>query len=203
MKLYIKLNTFEDCIHLLDGRLKQLTTLIIVICGMRNDSMIGHNTKNLLNLKCFSLTCEFRNAYDEQLVPLFHRLSHIEELTLNICTGNRATFIDGASLHNDILINMLQLRKLIFYICTYIDLDKITRRLSYDNVRVKTYVMSFHFRFRFDCLKWIGNMFPSIILNNTLRVINFMPQAWYSKKMVSHNKEQCSTVEYSHLTSLD
>jgi hypothetical protein len=38
--LCIKLNKFEDCVCLLDGRLKQLTTLSVVINGIKNNSTI-------------------------------------------------------------------------------------------------------------------------------------------------------------------
>ncbi|CAF4029088.1 unnamed protein product [Rotaria sp. Silwood1] len=43
-KLCINVESINDCLYLLDGRLKQLTTLIIQIGYIDNDSSIIHNT---------------------------------------------------------------------------------------------------------------------------------------------------------------
>ncbi len=43
-KLCINVATINDCFHLLDGRLKQLTTLIVQIREINNDSPIVHNS---------------------------------------------------------------------------------------------------------------------------------------------------------------
>ena len=43
-KLCIDVFTFDDCLYLLDGRLKQLTTFIVQIGYIDNDSPIVHNT---------------------------------------------------------------------------------------------------------------------------------------------------------------
>ncbi|CAF5075508.1 unnamed protein product, partial [Rotaria sp. Silwood1] len=42
-KLCIRVRHFEDCLALLDGRLKQLTTLIIFIENMEYDSLNVYN----------------------------------------------------------------------------------------------------------------------------------------------------------------
>jgi hypothetical protein len=46
-KLCIRVRSFEDCLALLDGRLKNLTTLIIDIIHMEYDSSNVYNTVSL------------------------------------------------------------------------------------------------------------------------------------------------------------
>jgi hypothetical protein len=41
--LYINVNTFDDCLYLLDGRLKQLTTLSVIVYSIDSSSAIVHN----------------------------------------------------------------------------------------------------------------------------------------------------------------
>jgi hypothetical protein len=43
-KLCIDVCSFDDCLYLLDGRLKQLTIFIVRICFIRNDSSSIHYT---------------------------------------------------------------------------------------------------------------------------------------------------------------
>jgi hypothetical protein len=53
--------------------------------------------------------------YDEQFVPLLHRMLNVEELLLNISIG-RYTFFDGNHLKNDIINHMTKLNKFVFSI---------------------------------------------------------------------------------------
>ena len=46
--LYIHVETFNDCLYLLDGRLKQLTTLSIIVHSMNNSSTIVHKMVKIL-----------------------------------------------------------------------------------------------------------------------------------------------------------
>ncbi len=62
-------------------------------------------------------------------------MSHLEELTLNLSIENRSTFVDGAHLHNEILIHMPQLHTFIFHICTQVDIADSVDRLSYDDIQ--------------------------------------------------------------------
>jgi hypothetical protein len=41
--LNISVNTFDDCLYLLDGRLKQLTELSVAVYDIDNSSVIVHN----------------------------------------------------------------------------------------------------------------------------------------------------------------
>jgi hypothetical protein len=49
--LYIHVETFDDCLYLLDGRLKQLTTLSVNVYSIDNSSTIVYNTVVLENIE--------------------------------------------------------------------------------------------------------------------------------------------------------
>ncbi|CAF4359714.1 unnamed protein product, partial [Rotaria socialis] len=175
----------EDCLSLLDGRLKQLSTLIIIVYGTQNHSMLDQNMVDVSNLKCFSLTYKRIEAYDAQVVPLLRRMSHLEELTLYLCIYNRSIFVDGTHLYNEILIHMPQLRTFIFYIRTKIDIGNSIHQLPVNDIQqtfnkiqcqevgcilnynsVTSICHVFSLPFSFDCLEWIGNTFPNITFNH-------------------------------------
>jgi hypothetical protein len=46
-RLCLHLNSIQDCVSLLDGRLKQLSTLIVTVYGTENHSTIGDNLVNI------------------------------------------------------------------------------------------------------------------------------------------------------------
>ncbi|CAM4777925.1 unnamed protein product, partial [Rotaria magnacalcarata] len=119
-KLRIHVNTFDDCLFLLDGRLESLSTLIINIVEIFNTSATIDNTKKLPKLKCFALTSYHHTSfYDSQIVPLLRRMSNLEELTLFLSVIRmESTYIDGIHLHDEILIHMPRLDKLMFSITT-------------------------------------------------------------------------------------
>ncbi len=54
--LRINVETLSDCLYLLDGRLKQLTTFIVRIYNIDPDSSTVHNMVSLSCLKLFGLT---------------------------------------------------------------------------------------------------------------------------------------------------
>ncbi|UJR24683.1 hypothetical protein I4U23_006056 [Adineta vaga] len=74
----------------------------------------------LVNLKTFSLTCRSEILfYDETLLPLLHRMSHLEELFLNVCIERyilHKPFIDGNNLKNNIVNYMSKLNRFVFSI---------------------------------------------------------------------------------------
>ncbi|CAF4055545.1 unnamed protein product, partial [Rotaria magnacalcarata] len=133
-KLCITTNGFDDCLCLLEGRLKPLATLVVITYGIDADSTIVQNMNDLPNLKCFSLTCDFIDAYDAQIVPLLRHMSYLEELTLYLCIENRDTFVDGTHVHNEILSHMPQLHSFVFYIRTDNDTIDSMRKLSNDDI---------------------------------------------------------------------
>ncbi|CAF2616316.1 unnamed protein product [Rotaria sp. Silwood2] len=72
---------------------------------------------DLPHLKCFSLTCyNGTRGYDNLIVPLLRRMSHVEELALYLHIFRGSTFISGTDLDNEILIYMPQLHMFTFYI---------------------------------------------------------------------------------------
>ncbi|CAF2819780.1 unnamed protein product [Rotaria sp. Silwood2] len=134
-KLYINLMTYDDCLALLDGRLKQLTTLIVTIDKMEYSSNV-YNLDDLPSLKCFSLTTSFcsTNTYDAQIPLLFRRMPNLEELTLYITIKNRTTFIDGSDIYNEILVHMPRLHVFNFCICTNTKMNLLVHHLSKEYV---------------------------------------------------------------------
>ncbi|CAF5038663.1 unnamed protein product, partial [Rotaria sp. Silwood1] len=186
-KLCINVESINDCLYLLDGRLKQLTTLIIQIGYIDNDSSIIHNTNDLPNLKCFSLTCYNQtDAYDTQLIPILRRMTYLEKLTLYIRIHSRATFVDGTNLHKDVLIHMPRLHTFSFYFNTENLFDDSVHHLSDKDIQQTFTNIGYHqiacsvnycrnyratchvfsIPFIFNRLEKISNKFPNIIFNN-------------------------------------
>ncbi|CAF0791182.1 unnamed protein product [Rotaria sordida] len=194
---HLCINTYnlDDCLYLLDGRLKQLTTLIVRIHYMHFSSTV-HNMDNLLNLKCLSLKCYAQTRqYDEAILPLLRRMSYLENLTLYLRIKNRGTFIDRTHLENEIHVYMPQLHSFTFYICTYdytadlfryVPSQDIQRNVTYDGhqrmASIINYINSclcctavctiFSLPFAFDRLEHIGNIFPDIVFKKFGRYIS-------------------------------
>ncbi|CAF2337364.1 unnamed protein product [Rotaria sp. Silwood2] len=182
-KLCVFVNNFEECLALLDGRLKQLTTFIVIINYPANDSTVVYNMDDLPNLKCFSLTCFcLNNEYDTQILPFFRRMSNLEELTLDIMNADRNTFVDGTQINNKILVHMPRLNKFTFHICTKTELHHLVHYLSSDDIQrtftnigyqhvdcILYYTAGraichvFSLPFVFDHLEYIGNTFSPIV----------------------------------------
>ncbi|CAF4645556.1 unnamed protein product, partial [Rotaria sp. Silwood2] len=121
-KLNIEVNTFDDCLYLLDGRLQCLSTFIIEIFEIFYSSANINNTKKLPNLKYFSLTSEcYTQFYDNGVVSLLRRMSNLEKLTLFLSVKRiESTCIDGIQLYDEILIFMRRLNKFTFSIHTLV-----------------------------------------------------------------------------------
>ncbi|UJR23220.1 hypothetical protein I4U23_026239 [Adineta vaga] len=84
LKLDIKLQCFDDCLILLDGRFNQLHTLHIDLVHMRWSNVI-QNQDNLPHLKCFSLSSLHATlCYDEIILSLLYRMSNLEQLGLSL-----------------------------------------------------------------------------------------------------------------------
>ncbi|CAF3939230.1 unnamed protein product [Rotaria sp. Silwood1] len=121
-KLNMNVNTFDDCLYLLDGRLDSLSILIINIRKISAPLSNIDNTKRLCKLKCFSLLAYGRTYfYDSRVVPLLCRMSNLEELTLYLSIiRTESTYIDGTHLYDEILIHMPLLTKFNFSINTLV-----------------------------------------------------------------------------------
>ncbi|CAF1387174.1 unnamed protein product [Rotaria sordida] len=134
--LCVNVFEFNDCLCLLDGRLKQLRTFIVQINYIFNQRLISRNKGELHNLKCFSLTSyNYTWDCDELVVPLLRRMTYLEKLTLYLRIHSRDTFIDGTYLQNEILVHMLQLHTFIFYISTETVVSASLPRKSEDDIQ--------------------------------------------------------------------
>ncbi|CAF2099454.1 unnamed protein product [Rotaria magnacalcarata] len=150
-------------------------------------------------MKYFSLTshCYFEDGYDTNILPLFRRMSNLEELTLHINLRNRTTFIDGTHIYNEILVHMPRLHAFNFHISTQTEINPLVHHLSKDDIQrtlndnikyqqmdcIITYIHSgtechvFSLPFMFEDLHNIGNTFPNIVFSHVrrLRVIDNVP----------------------------
>ncbi|CAF1507625.1 unnamed protein product [Adineta steineri] len=191
-KLCVYVYCFQDCLTLLDGRLKQLTTFIVEI-DHSEPSSIAHNMNNLPNLTTFSI--EYRcntTEFDIQVLPLLRRMSNLEELTLIIYNENRTRLVDGTYIHNQILLHLQRLYKFNFYIRTCTDLNNVTYSLSSDNIQqtftnigyrhVKCILYNitrmvichaFSLPFISNHLEYLGNTFPSIVFTRVTKLLVF------------------------------
>ncbi|CAF4065283.1 unnamed protein product [Rotaria sordida] len=126
--LNIKVQTFDICLYLLDGRFDQLHTLNIELANIFRPSREIENQRKIPNLKCFVLSCIMRTGYyDELILPLIYRMSNLEELDLDLTICVKETFIDGHNLTKNILNHMSQLKQFTFDIrsrkCIYNEMN--------------------------------------------------------------------------------
>ncbi|CAF3844748.1 unnamed protein product [Adineta steineri] len=80
ISLSICVDTIDDCLCLLDGRLFQLQKLTIAIKQIDNSTLTTENLK-LSNMNYFSLS-SYRptKEYDTYILPLIRQMKHLEEL---------------------------------------------------------------------------------------------------------------------------
>ncbi|CAF4490261.1 unnamed protein product [Rotaria magnacalcarata] len=131
-KLNVMIDTYSDCLYLLDGRFNQLHTFYVTIRDFSHwVPATINNEKKLLNLKCFSLKhTTYLTVYNQFLVPLLHRMSNLEELSLFFLNHNGA-FIDGDNLAKNTIGHMTKLNKFAFDIRTIISFVKLLNLPSY------------------------------------------------------------------------
>ncbi|CAF1435759.1 unnamed protein product [Rotaria sordida] len=123
LELHVDLDQFADCLYLLDGRFNQLRKLYVNIDTIIPSRLVIDNKEKLSNLRCFVIYSDFViYTYDELIVPLLHRMSNLEELTLDLRILNRKTFVDGNNL-KDIIDHMIQLKQFTFNIHSTITLN--------------------------------------------------------------------------------
>ncbi|CAF3215420.1 unnamed protein product, partial [Rotaria sp. Silwood2] len=122
-ELKINVETFDDCLYLLDGCFNCLSTLIINIEIISFTSGTIDNTKKLPKLKHFSLTSYPHTfLYDNLIIPLLRGMINLEELILDLSIiRSNKNYIDGIQLYDDILIYMPRLNKFTFNIYTNVD----------------------------------------------------------------------------------
>ncbi|CAM2727821.1 unnamed protein product [Rotaria socialis] len=183
--LCIMVETFDDCLYLLDGRLKQLTIFNVTVYSIDSSSTIVHNTDMLPNLNCFSLKSYFQFQQYEQIPLLLRRMPYLKHVTLYLCIKDRNRIIDGTCVQNDILVHIPQLHSLTFYVSSYIDIRDLSHDLSREHIQqtlinigqqnaattvnyLSMYTAEcsiFSLPFAFDYLPCLGNIFPNIVFN--------------------------------------
>ena len=88
------------------------------------------------NLKCFSLhSREDINAYEELIVPLFHRMFNLEKLDLDLTIRCKNGFIVGTNLRTNIINTMLSLKQFTFHIHSTVFLTNPINLISNENVQ--------------------------------------------------------------------
>ncbi|CAF1178363.1 unnamed protein product [Rotaria sordida] len=118
LELYVKVMCVKDCLYLLDGRFNQLRTFCVDI-GLLfpSRSVLIINKEKLPNLRCFSLTCVLSTEfYDTIIIPLLHRMSNLEQLSLYLLHVCRNRFINGNDLKQNIIDYLPQLNQFRFSI---------------------------------------------------------------------------------------
>ncbi|CAF3888150.1 unnamed protein product [Rotaria sp. Silwood1] len=136
LELHVNVTFFDDCLYLLDRRFNQLRVLHVKITWIRSSGLTINNTKNLPNLKCFSLYCNTDTfVYDELIIPLLHRMLNLEKLHLYLIIGCKNTFIDGNNLKRNIINHMPQLNILTFNIRSTVRLHNQINLLSNEDIQ--------------------------------------------------------------------
>ncbi|CAF3356227.1 unnamed protein product, partial [Rotaria sp. Silwood2] len=142
---------------------------------------------SLTNLKCFALICyRITRGYDNLILPLFCRMSNLEELSLYIHILGGPTFISGTHLNNKILNHMPRLHTFSFYFAsenvvtnsairisnsdinqtfTNIKHRQIASLIDYDSCR-NVICRVFSLPFKFNRLTNITNNIPNIVFNS-------------------------------------
>ncbi|CAF1128894.1 unnamed protein product [Adineta steineri] len=121
VNLCIDVDTLDDCLRLLDGRLIYLRKLIVNIYKITSATFDIDN-KTLLNIRCFSLTSsKSTSEYDNSILPLVHRMIYLEKLTLCLSVHRISTFIDGFHFKNEIFRHLPQLLTFDFEITTFVE----------------------------------------------------------------------------------
>ncbi|CAM4809784.1 unnamed protein product [Rotaria magnacalcarata] len=133
INLRISVDTLDDCLYLLDGRLACLRTLRVKIYNIQAFTIdIGGTT--LTNLQSFSLiSISNIEVYDTHVLPILRRMISLEQLMLYLTVFKRSTFIDGAHFENEILIHMPRLQRFIFDVFAHTNvISEVNLRLNDD-----------------------------------------------------------------------
>ncbi|CAM4793396.1 unnamed protein product [Rotaria magnacalcarata] len=134
--LKVKVQTFDVCLYILDGRFEQLHTLDIELANLFPPLEEIENQRKLPNLKYFVLCCMLQtSSYDELILPLIYRMSNLEELGLSFTTFVDDAFIDGNNLKQNILNQMSQLKQFIFDIRSFMCINNEMKLPSKEDIQ--------------------------------------------------------------------
>ncbi|CAF4989397.1 unnamed protein product [Rotaria sp. Silwood1] len=114
--LNIKVQTFSQCLYILDGRFSQLETLYVDLAKVLSIDLPENKVK-IANLKCFVLSCPWEiPSYEELILPLLYRMRNLEKLGLYLRFYVKDRFIDGNHIKTNILSHIPQLNIFSFHI---------------------------------------------------------------------------------------
>ncbi len=145
------------------------------------------------NLKRFSISCNYGTCdYNDNILPLLHRMFNLEELILCLAVCQDQTFIDGNNLKKDIINHMPRLNRFSFSIdsfmypnnqinlpstediqCTFID---------FSNIKVISYVEYFPKAKQGRCLSY---SYPSLMQYYGIITNNFPGGLFINVRTVS------------------
>ncbi|UJR23600.1 hypothetical protein I4U23_026589 [Adineta vaga] len=133
--LRISVDTFDDCLCLLDGRLTYLHRLVIQISNICTTKLIPSDMV-INTIRSFSLTSHSETKeYDSEVISLLRRMIYLEDLMLRLTVGNRSAFIDNTHLNNEILLYLPRRQTLTFNIMTYTTVINETNWMKLDNIQ--------------------------------------------------------------------
>ncbi|CAF1682787.1 unnamed protein product, partial [Adineta ricciae] len=123
VKLHVKVDFFDDCLYLLDGRFDQLRIFYVDVQYTVQRPNVHINQKQAHNLQCFSLYCFSEiKRYDTKVLPLLQEMINLEELYLYLLIKRGNGFVDGNDLKMSIINYMPKLNKIHLNICSMISL---------------------------------------------------------------------------------
>ncbi|CAF1265257.1 unnamed protein product [Adineta ricciae] len=115
-KLKINVSSFEDCLHLFDGRFDQLQSVDINVCRIRRSELIPKQI-DLPRMKHFFISCSCLTYYfEEEVLPLLHRMSNLEKLKMCFQIDLSRGFLDLNYFDRNILCSLPKLNQLSFFI---------------------------------------------------------------------------------------
>ncbi|CAF4993702.1 unnamed protein product [Rotaria sp. Silwood1] len=125
-KLNIEVDTFNDCLFLLDVKFDRLTHLYVRIYSFHDLYSLNHMHKSdkMSNLTCFSITY-MNNLYDRDkngLLNLLRRMPNLNELYLEFLMVSHS-IVDGSILSTRFINAMSNLNKFTFNIGSLAEID--------------------------------------------------------------------------------
>ncbi|CAF3259377.1 unnamed protein product, partial [Rotaria sp. Silwood2] len=156
LTLNIKVQNFDDCLYMLDGRFNNLQSLYIDLIKICSSSNQIKNQGKIPNLKCFNLSCFLETwNYNELIVPLLHRMLNLEKLGLYITIYVKERFIDGNNLKENIFNHLTKIKHFDFDIYSYIYMENQLKYPLKEDIQ-QTF-KDFPFRKIISCVDYIHN----------------------------------------------
>ncbi|CAF3385449.1 unnamed protein product [Rotaria socialis] len=175
LEFHVHVQSFSDCLYLLDGRFNQLHTLIVTIDWILTSQPMNNNREELPNLTCFSLTVLSNvHFYDQSVLPLLRRMTNLRKLALYIAVDYYEKFIDGNDLKKTIINHLPRLNEFVFNI----------RSIIYPNDDIHLLTN-----------EQIQNTFTSFVRNKIISCVDYFPK---KKTGRCHIYSHPYTMKYYH-----